>query len=167
MVTDEKNNDFEITGEDEAGEARVYELGFHIDPDKSEKDTQNIFDSIKQTAEKAGSIIAIGAPHKITLAYTISRMSPKGREDFNGSYFAWLAYEAGVAGHDAVLEKVKKENAIFRFLDIKTTKEEAKLGEELHNARMESAQAKPEEEKEVDAEAIDMELDAVLKEAGV
>lgn len=144
-------------------EPRIYELAFHIDPEKTESEADKIFDAVKKVA---GEVIAEGTPHKIQLAYTISRMTPSGREDFDGSYFAWFAYEADGVTHDAVLEAVKAQKPIFRHLDIITTKEEAEEAQELHALRMEEAREKDvvEEDGEVVAEVADQELDQALKE---
>jgi len=144
-------------------EPRIYELAFHIDPEKTESEADKIFDALKKVA---GEVIAEGTPHKIQLAYTISRMTPAGRQDFDGSYFAWFAYEADAVRHEAVQEAVKAQKAVFRHLDILTTREEAQEAQELHALRMEEAREKDtqEEEGEVVAETVEQELDQALKE---
>ena len=86
-----------------------------------------------------------------------------GRRDFDSAYFAWVAYEADTAGHEAMLEAVKGEGRVIRFLDVRTTPEAAK-----HAAEMHEIYAKMGEEHLREAEDVsDTELDAALKEAGV
>lgn len=138
-------------------EARVYELGFHIDPELSVEEAKKVYQAIRT---KAGTVVAEGEPQKIPLAYTISRGETAGRRDFDSAFFAWIAYEIDGAGHEAVLELVKGDTRVFRFLDVRTTKEAAQ-----HSAEMSELLAKvePEESEEVS----DVELDAALKEVGV
>src|SRR5690348_11260301 len=81
-------------------ELRVYELGFHLDPELSVEDAKKAYQGIRSVAEAAGSIVAEGEPTKIPLAYTVSRGEVAGRRDFDSSYFCWVAYEADGAGHE-------------------------------------------------------------------
>jgi ribosomal protein S6 len=141
-------------------EMRVYELGFHIDPELPVEEAKKVYGALHAKIESVGSLVAEGEPQKIPLAYTISRGETAGRRDFDASFFAWIAYETDGAGHEAVVELVKSDMRVFRFLDIRTTKEAAK-----HSAEMSELLAKvePEEPEEVS----DVELDAALKEVGV
>lgn len=149
-----------VDGGDNSAEPRMYELGFHIDPELSVEEAKKAYQDMRETAAKAGTIVAEGEPVKIPLAYTIYRQETGGRRDFDSSYFCWVAYEADGAGHDAVLEAAKAERRIFRFIDIRTTKEEAQ-----HSAEMQELLAKtPVAE---DAEVSDVELDAALKDVEV
>ncbi|HRH24254.1 MAG TPA: hypothetical protein PK109_01530 [Candidatus Paceibacterota bacterium] len=138
-------------------ELRVYELGFHIDPELGTEEVKKTYQAIRTLAE-AGSIVAEGEPTKIPLAYTISRSETSGRRDFDSSFFAWIAYEATGEGHNKVLEAAGADKRIFRFLDIRTDKEAAKHSAEMHEimAKMEPV--------ETEEEVSDAELDAALKE---
>lgn len=139
-------------------EPRVYELGFHLDPELGAEEAKKTFDKVLAVIEKAGSVVAVGEPQKIALAYTVSRSETGGRRDFDTSYFAWIAYEADGAGHEAVAAMAREESRIFRFLDVRTDKESAK-----HFAEMQELLAKapqPEGEEEVS----DTEIDQALKE---
>lgn len=154
----------ETTEEMDADHAdlRVYEIAFHLDPELSLDEAKKAYDALRSIAGAAGTVIAEGEPQKIPLAYTIFRSENAGRRDFDASYFAWVAYEANGAGHDKVLEAVKGEHRIFRFLDIRTDKEAAKHSEEMHELM---AKAGLEENRE--PEISDAELDNALKEVGV
>lgn len=149
----------------DSSEPRVYELGFHIDGELPESEAKKTYEDIRGKITGAGTVLEEGAPRKTALAYTVSRMEHGGRRDFNTSFFAWIAYEADGAGHEAVGEAVRAENRVFRFIDIRTTKEEAKHSAELEElyARTAAEEKAGEEEEEVS----DSELDAALKEAGV
>lgn len=140
---------------------RVYELGFHLDPELSETDAKAAYQGLRSVCESAGSIVAEGEPQKIQLAYTVSRTEQGRRQDFDASYFAWIAYEADGEGHAKVADAARAEHSIFRFLDIRTTKDEAK-----HSAEMHEMMAKASAEGETE-EVSDTELDNALKEVGV
>lgn len=140
-------------------ELRVYELGFHLDPELSVEEAKKAFEAIRAVAEKAGSMVAEGEPRKIPLAYTVSRSQTTGRQDFDASYFCWMVYETDGAGHEAVIAAAKGDTRIFRFLDIRTTKEEAR-----HSAEMQELLARMPEPQEGEEEVSDTELDAALKE---
>lgn len=143
-------------------EPRVYELGFHIDPELPSEEVKKTYQAIRETIAAAGSIIAEGEPEKIQLAYTISRQDTTGRRDFNSGFFSWIVYEAIGTGHDAVLEMAKEESRIIRYIDLRTTKDAAKHSAEMDELRKQAPEV-PEDADEVS----EVELDAALKEAGV
>lgn len=143
-------------------ESRVYELGFHIDPELPQEEVKKVYQGIREMIASKGAIIAEGEPVKIPLAYTISRSEQNGRRDFTSAFFSWIAYETEGADHDAVLEMMKGESRIVRFIDLRTTKEAAH-----HSAEMAEIYAKMPEGMETSEEDVsDTELDAALKEAG-
>ncbi len=143
-------------------ETRVYELGFHVDPELAQEEAKKVFQAMRDLIEGAGTVVAEGVPEKIQLAYTVSRMELGGRHDFDGSYFCWIAYEADGAGHEKVAAAARAETRIFRFLDIRTTKEEAKQSAEMQEMMRQAAEQPAAEEA-----VSDTELDAALKEVGV
>jgi len=147
----------------EAGynESRVYELGFHIDPELPQEEVKKTYQALR---EKASRLVAEGEPQKIPLAYTIyKKVQGGGRRDFDSAYFAWIAYEADGAEHDALVAAAAAEGRIIRFLDTRTDKEAA-----VHAAEMHEIYARLGEGREAqDSGASDTELDAALKEAGV
>ncbi len=142
-------------------EARVYELGFHIDPDLSSEEVKKTYQSIREVASKAGEIVAEGEPQKIQLAYTISRSETGGRRDFDTSFFAWIAYETNGAGHEAVGQAVASTTRVFRFLDIRTSKEAAQNSALLSEMMQKAAQEK---DQDTEDEVSDAEIEQVLKE---
>jgi ribosomal protein S6 len=153
-----------LENEADHAEARVYELGFHIDAELAQEEVKKTYQSLKDLAAKNnGTLVAEGEPEKIQLAYTISRMATTGRRDFNTSYFGWIVYEIDGAGHAAVIAAVNADLRLIRTLDLRTTKEAAKHSAEMHEFYRKAPPA-PEPAEE---EAADVELDAALKEAGV
>lgn len=162
MNTDIEHGAGSTEQELEAGynESRVYELGFHIDPELPQEEVKKTYQSLR---EKASALVAEGEPQKIPLAYTISqKVQGGGRRDFDTAYFAWFAYEADSVEHEAVVEAAKAEGRIIRFIDLRTDAETAK-----HAAEMHEIYAKMGEVQQTEGEVSDTELDAALKEAGV
>ncbi len=153
----------EITEAADAQEVRVYEIGFHLDGELPTEEAKKTYQHIRSEIASKGTIITEGEPLKIPLAYTISRGEQTGRRDFNTAFFCWIAYEADVTGHSAILELMREEKRVFRFIDLKTTKEQA-----AHSAEMAEIYAKmPMNEGEQEVEAMDTEIDAALKEVEV
>lgn len=142
-------------------ELRVYELGFHIDPEVADTDAKKAYQALRDLAAGKGSVVAEGEPQKIQLAYTVSRTEQSVRRDFDSSFFAWFAYEVDGAAHDAVVEAAKADSRIFRFIDLRTTKEAAQHAAEMHDIMLKAAQDKRDSAEE---EVSDTELDAALKE---
>jgi ribosomal protein S6 len=149
--------------EDDGADVRIYELGFHLDPELPETEVKKTYQAIRDQISSAGTIIAEGEPTKIPLAYTISRTETGvGRRDFDSAFFCWIAYEMNGEGHQAVTAAAGAEKRIIRFIDLRTTKEEAKHSEEMQAvyAQMAAGELVPEEE----AAVSETELDAALKE---
>lgn len=153
-----KNSEIaEFEGGEEMGtETRVYELGFHLDPELPQEEVKKTYEAIRSRIEGVGSIIAEGEPAKIPLAYTISRMETTGRRDFDSAFFSWIAYETTGAGHEEIATMAREESRIIRFLDIRTDAEAAKHSAEIHEifqkAGMPQAEEIEDEAPEVAAE---------------
>lgn len=154
---DEMND--EVLGDESI--SRVYELGFHLDPELPTEEVKNAYQSVLKTIGDNASLVAEGEPLQVRLAYTISRQETSGRRDFDTAYFCWIAYEASVEGHEAVLQAAKADSRIIRFIDLVTTKEDAHHAVELRELAMKSEGAGAEEEVAEDAA-----LDAALESAG-
>jgi ribosomal protein S6 len=160
MAKNEERDMREEEGADHA-DMRVYELGFHLDPELSETDAKAAYQAIRGEIASAGSVVAEGEPQKIQLAYTVSRTEQGRRRDFDASWFSWVAYETDGAGHEKIAEVARADKRIFRFLDIRTDKEAAKHSAEMHELMAKASE--PQEGEEVS----DTELDNALKEVGV
>jgi ribosomal protein S6 len=109
-----------------------------------------------------GVVIAEGEPQTIQLAYTISRQDTTGRRDFNSAHFCWIVYEAPAESHAEILSAVNTDKRIIRFIDLLTTKDDARHSVELR----EISQKTQESEKEPE-ETLAVELDAALEHTAV
>lgn len=148
--------------ENELGEAgsepRVYELGFHLDPELPAEGVKKAYKAIRDSIAERGSVVAEGDPEKIQLAYTISRQEVAGRRDFDSAYFAWIVYETTQDAHAEVLNMARADTHIVRFIDLITTKDIARHSVELREISKKISE--PAESPEAIAGA---ELDAVLE----
>ncbi|HQU07512.1 MAG: hypothetical protein B7X04_00245 [Parcubacteria group bacterium 21-54-25] len=158
---EERDESSDTAVDETRAEPRVYELGFHIDPELSQEDVKKIFQKLKAVAAEAGTVVATGDPEKMPLAYTISRMEHTGRHDFSTTFFSWIAYEATGEAHDKVLETVRGEDHVFRFIDILTTKDAALHAAEQREMRMRVADTSSGPEEAVSEEQLDAALEEV------
>lgn len=139
------------------GEVRVYELGFHLDPELPTEEVKKAYGAIRTMISEAGPIVAEGEPVSIPLAYTISRQETTGRRDFNSAHFAWIAYEATPEAHAKVVSSAGADTRIIRFIDLLTDKETARHAVEMR----EIAERIAEQPSQEDTTAA--ELDAALE----
>ena len=136
----------------ETGEPRVYELGFHIDPELPAEEVKKAYQGIRKAISEKGNVVAEGEPFVVQLAYTISRQEPTGRRDFNSAHFAWIAYEMGAADHDEILSAANADKRIFRFIDVLTTKDTARHAAEMREIALKApATAREDDDEEVEA----------------
>lgn len=162
MANNEQQVETTVEDADHA-EMRVYELGFHLDPELPFDEIKKTYHEIHKVISDAGTVVAEGEPNKIPLAYTIFRSEQTGRRDFTHAYFCWIAYETDGAGHEKVLSVAKAEKRVVRFIDLRTTKESAK-----HSAEMAEIYAKmPKESEGRESDVSETELDNALKEVEV
>ena len=144
--------------EDMSGEPRVYELGFHLDPELPTEEVKKAYQTVRELTGSKGAVVAEGEPMKIKLAYTISRQETAGRRDFDSAHFAWIVYEASAAGHADVIAAANADKRIIRFIDLLTTKDGAR-----HSAEMRELAEKMPEHNEDPEEAAGAALDAALE----
>ena len=160
-----KNQDEDVLvdgTEDTGAEPRVYELGFHLDPELPTEEVRKAYQAIRELLASKGSVIAEVEPEKIQLAYTISRQEVAGRRDFNSAYFAWIVYETVATSHAEIISAADANKAIIRFIDLITTKDAARHALEVHEL-LEKAPA-PESDPE---EVLNTEIDAALETATI
>lgn len=147
----------EILG-DEGSDLRVYELGFHLDPELPVEEVKKAYQAIRNIIIEKGTVVVENEPEKIQLAYTISRQEVAGRRDFESAYFSWIVYEMPAEHHVSVLRAVGADKRVIRFIDLSTTKDAAR-----HFVEMREISKKTPEHAE-DAETVPgAELDAVLE----
>lgn len=158
-----KKKEGEEAVEMERGEGRVYELGFHLDPELGVEEAKKAYNELRAEISKRGEVVAEGQPQKIPLAYTISRQETAGRRDFDSAYFCWVAYEAAVEAHEEILALAKGDSRIVRFIDLATDKQAAHAAAE----RAELALKAEEPGAEAEGAADDVALDAALENAAL
>lgn len=146
--------------ENEGFESRVYELGFHLDPELPTEEVKKAYQSVRNVIQEKGGIVVESEPEKIQLAYTISRQEVAGRRDFDSAYFAWIVYETSVDNHTEVLSAVNAEKRIIRFIDLITTKEAAR-----HFIEARELAVKAPESVEDAETALGADLDAAIESA--
>lgn len=151
MIVDE-------TLDGDGSEPRVYELGFHLDPELPTEEVKRKYNEVREFIAGKGTVVAEGEPQKIQLAYTISRQETSGRRDFDSAYFAWVVYEVVASDHAEILTMASANKRIIRFIDLLTTKDSAR-----HSAEMREISMKTQERMEDPEEVAGAELDAALE----
>jgi len=160
-----KNQDENVRAdelEDIGSESRVYELGFHLDPELPIEEVKKAYHAMRDGIAKRGTIIAEGEPEKIKLSYTISRQETAGRRDFDSAYFCWIVYETSASSHAEIVGAASADMRIIRSIDLLTTKDAARHSVETR----ELSQKAPERVKESEVTP-EMELDTALEHVAV
>ena len=162
MATQAKERDSEMREEDslETGgdEPRVYELGFHLDPELPTEEVKKAYQAVRELITSKDSLVAEGEPVKIQLTYTISRQETSGRRDFDSAYFSWIVYETPAQNHADIITAASADKRIIRFIDLLTTKDAAR-----HAVEMRELSMKLPEQAETPEEATGAALDAALE----
>lgn len=150
----------EEIAQEERGGSRVYELGFHIDPELPHEEIKSVYQAIREHVASRGVLVGEGEPYKVQLAYTLSKMNPSGRRDFNSAFFSWIAYETSIERHEEILAFANEQRHIIRFIDIITSKEAVRHAEEVRDMRERLNQ-----EEEEGRAVSDTDLDTALETA--
>ena len=148
--------------EDEGSEPRVYELGFHLDPELPTEEVKKAYQTMREFIVGKGTMIAEGEPEKIPLAYTISRQETTGRRDFDSAYFSWIVYETLPENHSEIISTAGADKRIIRFIDLLTTKDAARHSSEMRELFMKA----PERAKETEVDN-NAELDAAIEHSAI
>lgn len=141
-------------------EPRVYELGFHLDPELPTEEVKKAYQAIRDYIGERGALVAEGEPEKIQLAYTISRQETSSRHDFDSAYFSWIVYETSAERHAEIIAATNADKRIVRFIDLLTTKDSARYAAETRELSTKSQKRSSSPEA-----ALDAELDAALESA--
>ena len=148
--------------EEIGGDPRVYELGFHLDPELPIEEVKKAYQAIRTLITKKGTIVAEVQPEKIQLAYTISRQDVGSRRDFSSAYFSWIVYEMLATDHAEIVAAAQANKSIVRFIDLLTTKDEARHALEVHELLVKAPEEEPSAEDEMNVE-----LDTALENVKV
>lgn len=162
MAKQDKDNTMldEALGVD-SSESRVYELGFHLDPELPTEEMKKAYQAVRELIASKGTVVADGEPQKIQLAYTISRHETSGRRDFDSAYFSWIVYEAPAENHTEILTMTSANKKIIRFIDLLTTKDSARHSAEIREISMKTA-ARTENPEEIAGAELDAALENVV-----
>ncbi len=154
--------DMDMSAEDalleDGSEPRVYELGFHLDPELPTEEVKKAYQAVRSHIEEKGTLVAEGEPQMVQLAYTISRQETSGRRDFDSAHFSWIVYEATPENHAEVISVIGANKHIIRFVDLLTTKDSAR-----HAVEMRELAAKTPEHSGAPEEPVATELDTALE----
>lgn len=162
-----KDKDLEMRLEDASdgteSDPRVYELGFHLDPELPTEQMKKAYQAIRELVASKGVIVEECEPEKIQLAYTIFRQETAGRRDFNSAYFCWIAYEVSSQGHAEIISAAGANAHIIRFIDLLTTKDAARHAVEIREISLKA----PTENTDSPEETLAVELDTALEKVVV
>jgi ribosomal protein S6 len=153
-----ENDSLEEVGD----EPRIYELGFHLDPELPSEEVKKAYQAVRERVTGSGALVAEGEPMKIKLAYTISRQETAGRRDFDSAYFGWIVYETSATKHAEVIAATNEDKRIIRFIDLLTTKDAARHAVEMHEISMKTPEQRTEDAEETVNTAIDAALENVV-----
>lgn len=145
---------------DEGSEPRVYELGFHLDPELPAEEVKKAYQAVRELIADKGTVVAEGEPVMIQLAYTVSRQETSGRRDFDSAHFSWIVYETTPEAHREIVEAAGANSRIIRFIDLLTTKDAARHAAEMRELSMKASERRADEPAE---DAAGAELDAALE----
>jgi ribosomal protein S6 len=162
MARNQDENEIMTEVDDMGSDPRVYELGFHLDPELPTEEVKKAYQTVHSLIASKGTVIAEVEPEKIQLAYTISRQEVSGRRDFNSAYFSWIVYETTPDNHAEVISAAGADKSIIRFVDIVTSKDAARHALEVHELREKAPVAETDPE-----EVLATEVDAALESATI
>jgi len=145
-----------MTDEKTTTDAKLYELGYHIDSAITEEKVSQKVDAIKKIlADNNVEIIKEGAPVATKLSYEITKAIAGKNIRFNDSYFGWLNFNATVEAIENIKEEIDGDDEIIRSLIVKTVDDEehstSKISteEELEDEGEDSEKEKEEEKSEI------------------
>lgn len=112
---------------EEALSARIYEVGYHINPDAKEEDLEKIVGSARSLIEQAGgSFIAEGAPAMTRLAYPVDVRQGEKHIAYDRGYFGWIKFEGSVVAAQTLEQMLKKDAQFIRYIVFQTVREDTR-----------------------------------------
>ncbi len=107
-----------------AGSARIYEVGFLVNPTLTPDAAQAVRGQIEEMVTKAGGSVIDGEnPRMRRLSYAIFGFINGAKHAFTEAYFGWTKFELPVEALDDLNASLKKKEEIIRFLTINTVRE--------------------------------------------
>jgi len=150
------------TSEMNDSDSRIYEIGFHVVPTVTEEEVVFVANTVKDLIESAkGAIIMDQNPSLMDLAYSIDHIVANKKSIYNSAYFGWIKFQMEPEAIHSIKDGLEKNENVFRFLIIKTVKEDTLMHKPVLKPRKKTATAagvgkRPKEEKEeISVEEVD------------
>lgn len=145
-----------MSEENTTNEAKLYELGFHLNPAINSDQISSKIDEIKNVLTKnGGEIVKEGEPESMQLAYEITKNIAGKNERFTTSTFSWIKFNATSESIESIKEEIDTNDEIIRSLITKTTDDEEHSTSKI--AREEDEQTESEEDTDEKEEKSDTE----------
>lgn len=150
----------------------VYEVSYLLLPSLAQEQVPGKAVALKELLTRSGGEVLIGEdPVLIDLAYPMTKVIQTVRHKVNTGYFGWIKFELNSLGIEAVKKALDADNAILRYIIIKTVRENTllegkmKLKKEDKIKKIDDEDAVkdvPEALKEVVSEDIDKSIDDLV-----
>jgi len=102
-----------MTDENTTNEAKLYELGFHVNPAINDDQISKKIDEIKAVLTKNGAeIVKEGEPQAMKLVYEITKSIAGKNERFTTSTFAWIKFNSTAEGIESIKEEIELDTKI-------------------------------------------------------
>lgn len=99
------------------GETRLYEAGYHLAPSVAEEAVATEVAKIKDDiVAEGGAIVSEEMPKKVNLAYKIGRIIGGKRVFFNSAYFGWVRFEMPQENLALIGRFLKENESVLRHL---------------------------------------------------
>ena len=106
-------------------EPRIYEVGFHVVPTTPEEEVVSVSNAVKDLVESTkGAIIMDQNPSSVNLAYPMDHVVANKKNIYDSAYFGWVKFQVEPEAISTIKEGLEKNENIFRFLIIKTVRED-------------------------------------------
>ena len=155
------------------GGVQVYELGYHIVSTVAEENLPKEVEPLKAIVLKdGGSLISLGEPKLINLAYSMTKSVADIKKKFNTAYFGWLKFETKSELMPMIKKAVDANPLVLRYLLIKTVRENTLYTPKLNSVKVADKEApkakksiKTDEKKATSLEDIDKSIDELVVSA--
>ena len=103
-------------------ERRKYELGYLLVPTVNSADLAVVVNELMGVITSSdGEIFASGDPQLIELAYDMTKRINNKNVVFSSGYFGWVRFDLDADKIEEVMQKLKSNSRLLRFLLIKLT----------------------------------------------
>lgn len=154
------------------GGVQVYELGYHIVSTVAEENLPKEVETLKATVlQDGGSLVSLGEPKLINLAYSMTKSVADAKKKFNTAYFGWIKFETKSELMPMIKKAVDQNPNVLRYLLIKTVRENTLYTPKLNVKAANKEEApkakksiKTEEKKATSIEDLDKTIDELVAE---